>query len=286
MARFRYGADLHHAAARPRPRPRRDRPRTARRCRSTRSRTSSTCATRARAIDKLRSRLHEAAGARRDHLARRAACRAGGAATTSSASSSARSACRCGRAASACSRAHQMGTCRMGNDPQTSVAEPVRRAARHEGRVDRRRQRVPDAVGHQPDGLDHGARAPHRDRDRRRRRQAGVRPADDRSCIDDHTSPGRRIRHGVDPIVRDKLYIGGEWVAPAGRETIDVIDATTEEVMGRVPQGTAEDVDRAVAAARAGLRGVVADARRASARTLLRAIAAGAAGARARRSPR
>ena len=27
--------------------------------------------------------------------------------------------------------AHQMGTCRMGTDPQTSVAEPVGRAARH-----------------------------------------------------------------------------------------------------------------------------------------------------------
>jgi aldehyde dehydrogenase (NAD+) len=50
--------------------------------------------------------------------------------------------------------------------------------------------------------------------------------------------------------VRDKLYIGGEWVDPAGDETIDVINASTEEVMGRIPQSTAADVDRAVAAAR------------------------------------
>src|SRR5688500_12631836 len=50
--------------------------------------------------------------------------------------------------------------------------------------------------------------------------------------------------------VRDKLFIGGEWVDPAGSETIDVLNASTEEVMGRVPQGTPEDVDRAVAAAR------------------------------------
>ena len=50
--------------------------------------------------------------------------------------------------------------------------------------------------------------------------------------------------------VRDKLYIGGEWVDPAGDETIDVINASTEEVMGRIPQSTPEDVDRAVAAAR------------------------------------
>jgi acyl-CoA reductase-like NAD-dependent aldehyde dehydrogenase len=50
--------------------------------------------------------------------------------------------------------------------------------------------------------------------------------------------------------VRDKLYIGGEWVEPAGDETIDVVNASTEEVMGRIPQSTPEDVDRAVAAAR------------------------------------
>jgi betaine-aldehyde dehydrogenase len=48
----------------------------------------------------------------------------------------------------------------------------------------------------------------------------------------------------------DKLFIGGEWVAPAGTGTIDVISPHTEEVVGRVPDGTAEDVDRAVAAAR------------------------------------
>ncbi|MGN9784198.1 aldehyde dehydrogenase [Nonomuraea sp. ZG12] len=48
----------------------------------------------------------------------------------------------------------------------------------------------------------------------------------------------------------DKLFIGGEWVTPAGTGTIDVISPHTEEVVGRVPDGTAEDVDRAVAAAR------------------------------------
>jgi aldehyde dehydrogenase (NAD+) len=56
--------------------------------------------------------------------------------------------------------------------------------------------------------------------------------------------------HDQDPIVRDKLYIGGEWVDPSGDGTLEVIDSTTEQVMGRVPEGTAEDVDRAVAAAR------------------------------------
>src|SRR4051794_12776325 len=57
---------------------------------------------------------------------------------------------------------------------------------------------------------------------------------------------------GVEPIVRDAFFIGGEWVSATDRETVDVIDATTEEVAGVVSLGTAEDVDRAVAAARAG----------------------------------
>jgi acyl-CoA reductase-like NAD-dependent aldehyde dehydrogenase len=57
---------------------------------------------------------------------------------------------------------------------------------------------------------------------------------------------------GVEPIVRDAFYIGGEWVSANGRETVDVIDATTEDVVGTVSLGTEEDVDRAVKAARAG----------------------------------
>src|SRR4051812_1233300 len=61
--------------------------------------------------------------------------------------------------------------------------------------------------------------------------------------------------HDQDPIVRDKLFIGGKWVEPAGDGTLEVIDSTTEQVMGRVPEGTAEDVDRAVAAARAAFDG-------------------------------
>ncbi|MEV0615508.1 aldehyde dehydrogenase [Nonomuraea sp. NPDC050404] len=48
----------------------------------------------------------------------------------------------------------------------------------------------------------------------------------------------------------DKLFIGGEWVAPAGTGTIDVISPHTEEIVGRVPDGTPEDMNRAVAAAR------------------------------------
>ena len=48
----------------------------------------------------------------------------------------------------------------------------------------------------------------------------------------------------------DRLFIGGDWVVPAGTATIDVISPHTEEVIGRVPEGTEADIDKAVAAAR------------------------------------
>ena len=51
-------------------------------------------------------------------------------------------------------------------------------------------------------------------------------------------------------ILRDRFFIGGAWVAPSGKETVDVHDAGTGAVMGRVPLGDEKDVDRAVAAAR------------------------------------
>ncbi|GAA0942155.1 aldehyde dehydrogenase [Actinocorallia libanotica] len=47
-----------------------------------------------------------------------------------------------------------------------------------------------------------------------------------------------------------RFFIGGEWVEPAGTGTIDVVSPHTEEVIGRVPEGTNADIDRAVAAAR------------------------------------
>jgi aldehyde dehydrogenase (NAD+) len=49
----------------------------------------------------------------------------------------------------------------------------------------------------------------------------------------------------------DHLLIAGEWAQPAASGRIDVIDPSTEEVFGHVPQGTPADVDRAVRAARA-----------------------------------
>jgi aldehyde dehydrogenase (NAD+) len=49
----------------------------------------------------------------------------------------------------------------------------------------------------------------------------------------------------------DRLFIGGDWVAPEGSETIEVVSPSTEEVVARVPDGTDADIDKAVAAARA-----------------------------------
>src|SRR5205807_8632166 len=40
------------------------------------------------------------------------------------------------------------------------------------------------------------------------------------------------------------------WVPSTGSDTIDVVNSATEEVMGRVPEATSADVDKAVAAAR------------------------------------
>ncbi|HYP30216.1 MAG TPA: aldehyde dehydrogenase family protein [Blastocatellia bacterium] len=50
--------------------------------------------------------------------------------------------------------------------------------------------------------------------------------------------------------VYDHLYVNGEWVRSSGEGKLDVINSTTEEVMARIPEGTPEDVDRAVSAAR------------------------------------
>jgi len=49
--------------------------------------------------------------------------------------------------------------------------------------------------------------------------------------------------------VRDKIFVNGDWVQSAGKSTIEVINSSTEEVMGTIPEGTPEDVDLAVKAA-------------------------------------
>ena len=49
----------------------------------------------------------------------------------------------------------------------------------------------------------------------------------------------------------DKFFINGEWIEPAGRETLEVINPANEEAFATISMGTAEDVDAAAKAARA-----------------------------------
>jgi acyl-CoA reductase-like NAD-dependent aldehyde dehydrogenase len=48
-----------------------------------------------------------------------------------------------------------------------------------------------------------------------------------------------------------QMYINGEWVASKSAKTFPVYDPSTEEVIAQVPDAGPEDVNRAVAAAKA-----------------------------------
>jgi aldehyde dehydrogenase (NAD+) len=54
---------------------------------------------------------------------------------------------------------------------------------------------------------------------------------------------------------KDAFFLGGSWVRAIGRAPIPVVNPETEEQVGSVPAGTAQDVDAAVAAARAAFAG-------------------------------
>jgi acyl-CoA reductase-like NAD-dependent aldehyde dehydrogenase len=45
--------------------------------------------------------------------------------------------------------------------------------------------------------------------------------------------------------VRDKIYINGAWVCPAGPGILEVIDSGTEEVLATIPEGNAGDAGQA-----------------------------------------
>ena len=63
--------------------------------------------------------------------------------------------------------------------------------------------------------------------------------------------------------MRDMLqfYIDGEWVDPVTPNPFPVINPATEEVCGRISLGSAEDVDKAVAAAKRAFPGFAATSR-------------------------
>ncbi|MGV0626113.1 aldehyde dehydrogenase family protein [Mycolicibacter minnesotensis] len=69
------------------------------------------------------------------------------------------------------------------------------------------------------------------------------------------------------------FYIDGQWVAPAGLKSFDVENPATETVCGTITLGSAEDVDRAVGAARRAFAGWSASSR-ADRLELLQAIGA------------
>ena len=57
-------------------------------------------------------------------------------------------------------------------------------------------------------------------------------------------------------LARDhRLLIGGQWVEASGGESIEVVDPATESPLARVAAAGKDDIDRAVAAARAAFRG-------------------------------
>ena len=51
-------------------------------------------------------------------------------------------------------------------------------------------------------------------------------------------------------VTQHKQFIGGEWVDSSSGETMEVLNPATGEVIAEVPRGTAEDVERAVEAAK------------------------------------
>jgi aminobutyraldehyde dehydrogenase len=51
-------------------------------------------------------------------------------------------------------------------------------------------------------------------------------------------------------VTQYKNFVGGEWVESAGGETMEVLNPSTGEVIAEVPRGTADDVERAVGAAK------------------------------------
>src|SRR5258708_39385651 len=57
-------------------------------------------------------------------------------------------------------------------------------------------------------------------------------------------------------LLKDKLFIGGQWLAPSsGSASIDVHNAGNGEVMGRLPAAGEKDADAAGRAARAAFEG-------------------------------
>ena len=60
---------------------------------------------------------------------------------------------------------------------------------------------------------------------------------------------GVKVQHA------DRIWIGGQWVGAHSGRTIELVSPNTEEVIGAVAEADAQDMDAAVAAARAAFDG-------------------------------
>src|SRR5512133_296113 len=75
-------------------------------------------------------------------------------------------------------------------------------------------------------------------------------------------------------VSKHQNLVGGEWVDSAGGETMEVLNPATGDVIAEVPAATAEDVDRAVQAAKEALREWLESAAGERAEALLKLAAA------------
>ena len=73
--------------------------------------------------------------------------------------------------------------------------------------------------------------------------------------MDEMTVQETPVQDAQDVLVKDAFLIGGQWVRAEGRDALTVVDPSTEQPFATVPAGTAQDVDAAVAAARAAFEG-------------------------------
>ena len=167
--------------------------------------------------------------------------------------------------------AHQMGTCRMGKDPHSSVADPWGQLHDTKGVWIGDGSAFPTASGTNP--MITIMALAHRTAEAIAATRA--RPPRPRRKQQKGDLNGGSSRH---PGTRQALHRRGVGRS-AGADTIDVINASTEEVMGRIPQGTPADVDRAVAAARAAFEDW-SQTDLAERAELVRAVAAGLAARR------
>src|SRR5438876_9296598 len=70
------------------------------------------------------------------------------------------------------------------------------------------------------------------------------------SLVEWHYSPALESTDHFKLARRYNLFIGGEFVEPHSKRWFETINPATEETLAEIAEGDAQDVDRAVAAAR------------------------------------